>query len=333
MTIETVGRFEGEDVGLVRLENANGMAAEIMAWGGVLRRLVLPLATGPREVVLGFEDFDDYPAKSPYCGAMVGRFANRIGQARFTLDGVTYALDANQGGVHHLHGGSRGFGRRLWRMDAADAPRSLRLDLTSEDGDQGYPGKLEARCVYSLSDDNILRIEMTATTTQATPVNLAHHSYWNLAGGGTIDAHKLEVEAEHYLPTGEGQIPTGEIRPLAGSALDFRQPRRLDHAGPPEIDFCYVLTEKPGLRRVARLEAPEGDVAMTLFADQPGVQVYSAFKLDLEDSRGRHIGPRSGLCLETEAFPDAPNQPHFPSAILRANETYRHVMEHRFAWR
>ncbi len=330
MAKERWGELDGEAVDRVVLDNGRGLRAAILSWGGVLQSLTLEVDGRPRPLVLGFDDFADYPARSPYFGATVGRFANRIGHAAFTLDGVRFELDANQGGVHHLHGGSKGWGRRIWRMEPGGDGRSVMLALTSPDGEMGYPGTVEARCIYRLSDD-ALEVEMTATADAPTPINMVNHSYWNLDGGGTIEAHRLEVEADRYLPTGEGQIPTGEILSVAGTSFDFRGPRRIDRDGPADYDHCLVLTGKAGLRRVAELVSGDGRVAMTLLADQPGVQLYTGFKMDIEASNGTHIGPRAGLCLETEAFPDAPNHPDFPSAILRPGESYRHRMAHRFA--
>jgi aldose 1-epimerase len=329
MAVEKWGEFEGEPVGRVVLDNGKGLRAAILSWGGVLQSLTIDVDGRPRPLVLGFDGFPDYPAKSPYFGATVGRFGNRIGHATFTLDGMRHDLEANMGGVHHLHGGSKGWGRRLWRMTPGGDGRSVTLELTGPAGEAGYPGTVEARCLYQLTDDS-LDIEMTATTTAPTPINMVHHTYWNLDGKGSIEAHELRLAADGYLPTGEGQIPTGEIRPVAGTGFDFREARRIDAKGTADYDHCFVVNGS-GLRPVADLVASDGRVRMTLDADQPGVQLYTGFKMDITASDGAHIGPRAGLCLETECFPDAPNKPEFPSSILRPNETYRHRMVHRFA--
>ncbi len=328
---ETFGDFRGQAVERVRLDNGRGLRAAVLNWGGVLQDLTLDVDGKPRRLVLNFADFADYPAKSPYFGATVGRFANRIGGAAFVLDGQHYALDPNERGRNHLHGGLAGWGKRLWTV-ASTAPSSVTLTLGSPDGEMGYPGKVEASCTYRLTDDALV-IEMTATTTRPTPLNMVHHSYWNLDGGGSIEAHRLELDADRYLPTDEEQIPTGEILSVQGTVFDFRTPRRIDAAGTADYDHCLVLTAKPGLRRVANVVSGDGRVGMTLSADQPGVQLYTGFKMGITAKGGRAIGPRAGFCLETEALPDAPNKPHFPSAILRPGETYRHVMEHRFAVR
>lgn len=327
-TIETWGEFEGRPVGRVRLDNGKGLTAHVLNWGGVLQSLTLDVDGAPRDLVLGFAEFADYPTKSPYFGATVGRFGNRIGHASFTLDGVRHALDPNQAGGHHLHGGAQGWGRRVWAMQPGADGRSVTLTLASPAGEMGYPGSVAARCEYRLTDD-ALAIEMTATSDAPTPINMVHHTYWNLDGQGTIEAHRLLLDADRYLPTGAGQLPTGEIADVTGTVFDFRAQRRIDAQGTADYDHCMVLADAPGLRRVAELASGDGRVAMTLMADQPGVQLYTGFKMDITAADGRRIGPRAGLCLETEAFPDAPNKPHFPSCILRPGQTYRHKMEHR----
>jgi aldose 1-epimerase len=304
------------------------MAAAVLTWGGVLQSLTIDVDGSPRPLVLGFDDFADYPAKSPYFGATVGRFGNRIGGAAFTLDGVRYTLDPNERGKNHLHGGLTGWGKRLWTIEHADAA-SVNLHLHAADGEMGYPGAVEARCRYALADAT-LTIEMTATTTRPTPLNMVHHSYWNLDGKGSIDGHALELDADRYLPTDAEQIPTGAIVAVAGTPFDFRQRRRIDAAGTADYDHCMVLTEKNGLRPVAAVVSGDGRVGMKLEANQPGVQLYTGFKLDVTGKGGRHFGSRAGFCLETEGFPDAPNKPHFPSAILAPGETYRHLMKHTF---
>jgi aldose 1-epimerase len=325
---EAFGEFRGQTVERLWLDDGGGLRAAVLNWGGVLQDLTLEVDGKPRSLVLKLDEFADYPAKSPYFGATVGRFGNRIGGAAFELDGERYTLDPNERGRNHLHGGLAGWGKRLWNVAAADAT-SVSLELASADGEMGYPGAVGAACTYRLADGALV-IEMTATTTKPTPVNMVHHSYWNLDGEGGIEAHRLMLDADRYLPTDAEQIPTGEILPVAGTVFDFRQARRIDAAGTADYDHCMVLTEKPGLRPVAEAVSGDGRVGMTLLADQPGVQFYTGFKLDVAARGGRRIGPLSGFCLETEGFPDAPNKPHFPSAILRPGQTYRHVMEHRF---
>lgn len=326
--IESFGEFRGQPVERIWLENGQGLRAAVLTWGGVLQTLTADVDGTPRPLVLGFDDFADYPAKSPYFGATVGRFGNRIGGAAFTLDGVRYELDPNERGRNHLHGGLTGWGKRLWNLEDA-TPTSVTLTLTSADGEMGYPGEVEARCHYRL-DDTTLTIEMTASTTKPTPINMVNHSYWNLDGEGSVEGHRLELDADRYLPTDDEQIPTGEVLSVAGTPFDFREQRRIDAMGTADYDHCMVLTDKPGLRKVAHAVSSDGRVAMTLSADHPGVQFYTGFKLDIATRGGRKIGPRAGFCLETEGYPDAPNQPHFPNTILAPGETYRHVMRHEF---
>lgn len=324
---ERFGEIGGREVRRFWLANGRGLRAAILDWGGVLQSLTLEVDGKARPLVLGFDDFADYPEKSPYFGATVGRFGNRIGGAAFTLDGVRHRLDANEGG-NHLHGGAAGWGRRLWDVAEADEA-GIRLELLSADGEMGYPGEVRASCAYRLEGDALV-IEMTAETSRPTPLNMVHHSYWNLDGQGSIKAHRLLIEADRYLPVDAALIPTGEIASIAGSRFDFQEQRRIDALGSADYDHCLVLSGKPGRRRVAEAVSGDGRVGMTLFANQPAVQLYTAAGLDIATRDGERIGPCAGFCLETEGFPDAPSQQHFPSSILRPGESYRHVMEHHF---
>ncbi len=320
------GSYRGEDVLCFSLERG-GLVAEILGWGATLRSL--RVAGTDVDLVVGLERFEEYPAQQAYLGATVGRFANRIEGGRFTLDGRSYRLPRNERGRHTLHGGPDNLARRVWAAETDPEGCAVRFSIFSPDGDQGFPGNLHARCTYRLTEEAILRIEMEAETDAPTPVNFAHHSYWNLAGTGTIDGHLLEIEADHYLEAGPDTIPTGRILEVAGTRYDFRALRRIDAAGDADYDNCFLVRGE-GFRRVARLEDPVSGRRMELWADPPGVQLYTGFKLDITTSTGRRIGPRAGLCLETENFPNAPNIPRFPNAILRSGETYRHRMEHRF---
>ncbi|GAB4143815.1 MAG: galactose mutarotase [Sphingomonadales bacterium] len=323
---------------IARLEAA-GLTADIMAWGGVLQRLRINLADGPRDLVLGFADPADYPAHSPHFGATAGRFANRIGHGRFTLDGVPYQLSLNQAGKHHLHGGMAGFGKRPWTILAHD-PGQAMLRLVSVDGDEGYPGEMEAHCRYRLLPGPTLRVELEARTNAPTLVNLVHHSYFNLDGGGDILDAALEIDADHYTPVTEDLIPTGEIAAVAGTAFDFNARRRVRWGGtdsPFAYDHNFALNRSrvgaDDLAFAARLGAAKGDLAMEVWTTEPGIQFYSGGKLgtQIPGHGGRPYGRFAGLCLETQRFPDAPNHPHFPSAVLRPGETYRHVTEYRFS--
>jgi aldose 1-epimerase len=330
------GTFMGKDVSRFTLRNGAGVELDVMEWGATLLSLRVPLSGRTRDLVLGLGSLDEYVAKSPYFGATCGRFANRIAFGRFELDGKTYEVDRNQGGVHQLHGGSDNFSKRVWQGRPDPEDNAVNFQLTSPDGDQGYPGTVMAACTYRLDEDNCLSIIMTAASTRPTPINMAHHSYWNLEGKEmgipAIDDQRLWLNADRYLPTGEGQIPTGELRNVAGTDFDFRDERRLADRGEPLIDHCFVVNESGGMRPVAAVRSSDGRVLLELSSNQPGVQVYTAFKLGIDRDDGVRIGPRSGLCLETEAFPNAPNEPSFPSSILRPGESYRHVMEHRLTF-
>lgn len=316
-----------------------GMQADIMAWGAVLQKLTLDGPDGPRLLTLGFPDPGDYPAHSPHFGATAGRFANRIHEGRFMLNGTAYQLSLNQAGKHHLHGGIQGFGKRLWTIASHDAASAV-LRLTALDGEEGYPGTMQATCRYSLMPGPILRVVLEAATDAPTLVNLVHHSYFNLdGGGGILDSH-LQIDADHYTPVTEDLIPTGEIAAVAGTPFDFRNPRpvRWDDGGAPfRYDHNYVLNRRRrgqgGLAFAARLVSAKGDLAMDIWTTEPGIQFYSGAKLDtkIAGHGGQPYGPFAGLCLETQRFPDAPNHPHFPSAVLRPGETYRHITDYRFS--
>lgn len=330
---EQAGTVDGRPIERVWLGNARGSEVAVLTLGATLDRFRVPDARGaPVDLVLGFDTPEEYVTKSGHLGATVGRFANRIAHGRFTLDGKTYQLPCNQAGKHHLHGGPRGFAKRPWDHEVDTAGSAVRLTLVSPDGDAGYPGRLTASATYRLGDDDTLAIEMAAETDAPTIVNLVNHAYWNLAGTGTIDGHVLELAADRYLAVDADSLPTGEIMSVEGTPFDFRQARPLDHAGAPLVDHCFVLTGgsagagDDGLRLVARLADPSSGRRLTLLSDQPGVQVYTGFKLDTIGRGGERYGPRRGLCLETEAFPDAPNHPAFPSAVVRPGEIYRHRM-------
>ncbi len=326
VSVEPAGEIEGEPVVRAVLRGAGGLEAVVTSFGATLQALRVPDSDGrPVDLVLGFERPGDYLGRPGAVGATVGRFANRIAHGRFTLDGRTFQLPCNQDGRHHLHGGPRGFGQRVWTLAAEPGADAVVLRLVSEDGDQGYPGRLEATCRYALEDPDTLVVEMTATSDAPTPVNLVNHTYWNLAGFGTIDGHRLQLFASRVLEVDAELIPTGRILEVAGTPLDFRRPRALGEPVPVRLDHCF-LVDGEGLRPVARLQESRSGRLLELFADQPGVQVYTAEHLDVPGRSGGRFGPRSGLCLETEALPDAPNHPNFPSAILRPGELYRHRM-------
>lgn len=320
---------------------AGRLRAVVMAWGAVLQKLEMVRPQGPRLLTLGFPRPEDYPAHSPHFGATAGRFANRIRDGRLTLDGQQLQLTRNQADKHHLHGGHRGFGKRPWTVVAQDAD-SVALALVSPSGDEGYPGTLTAVCRYRLQDKDAatLRVELEAITDAPSPVNLAHHSYFNLDGGADILSARLMIEADHYTPVDHDLIPSGEIACVAGTPLDFRRlrpiGRRVD-GEPLGYDHNFVLRrslqDSSGLSRAARLVAARGDLAMEVWTSEPGLQFYSGGKIAtaIAGHHGTPYGPFAGLCLEPQRFPDAPNHAHFPDAVLRPGAVYRQVTEYRFS--
>jgi len=340
---------DGRETKLYRLVNENGMTAEISDFGATLVALAAPDREGRlSDVTLGFDSVEGYASgENPYFGATAGRFGNRIAHGRFSLDGEEYRLATNNnpGGIPcHLHGGDVGFNKRLWTVKEASGS-SITMEYISQDGEEGYPGALTATVTYTLTEDNELIWEAVATTDAPTIVNLIHHTYWNLSGepGLSINDHILQVHADRYLPTDAGLIPTGEFAPVAGTPMDFTQATAVGERVDADYealklaggyDHCWVLSEPvhDGLAHVATVHDPKSGRMMELFSNQPGVQFYGGNFLDgsLIGKGGIAYGKNTGLCLETENFPDAPNQAGFPSAVLRPGETYRHKMVHRF---
>ena len=302
----------GDAVELFTVSHAGGLVLRATNYGGTIVSLHAPDRDGrPGNVVLGHDTLDGYLRDSRYVGAIVGRYANRIAHARFTLDGTTYRLTANHG-PHHLHGGRTGFDKVVWRATPirADATAGIVLTHTSPDGDEGYPGALAARVTYTLTDGPALVVDYRATTDRPTVVNLTQHSYFNLAGVGDILGHLLQVDADAITPVDDGLIPTGAIIPVAGTAFDFRSPTAVGARLGPGYDHNFVLRRTgPGLVHAARLVDPPSGRTLDVHTTEPGLQLYA--------------GARAGLCLETQHYPDAPNQPGFPSAILRPGAEYR----------
>lgn len=341
---------DGRETKLYTLSNKNGMTAAISDFGATLVALSTPDRNGEiADLTLGFDTVEGYASdENPYFGATAGRVGNRIAHGRFSLDGKKYQLATNNepGGIPcHLHGGNLGFNRRLWTVKAV-SEASITLGYLSPDGEEGYPGTLTANVTYSLNEANELIWEASATTEAPTILNLVHHTYWNLSGeaGSSIGDHILQLHAEHYLPTDAGLIPTGELAPVAGTPMDFTRPTAIGERIAADFealklakgyDHCWVLAkpEPDGLAAVAKVHEPKSGRTMEVFSNQPGVQFYAGNFLDpsVTGKRGAHYGPQSGFCLETENFPDAPNQPAFLSAVLRPGESYRHTMVHRFS--
>ncbi len=319
------GQIDGRPVRRATLGHA-GLRLSVLDYGAVLQDLSLPLDGGRRSLCLGLATAPDYADLSPYFGAVCGRFANRIKDARFALDGTTYELDANDG-RHHLHGGAHGLPHRFWEIEAAD-DEAVVLGLVAPAGEGGYPGTATFKARYAIAAVDTLDVELTATVDAPCPINLTHHAYWNLDGEGTVARHRLRVAADAYLPADADGIPTGEVRRVEGTVYDFRGGRRVGD-GDPKLDHCYVLNGE-GLREVAELASGDGRVRLTLFSDQPGLQVYNGYKLDVDGSANERFSALQGLCLEPQAYPDAPNRPDFPDTILGPGETYRNRLRLQF---
>lgn len=349
----------GEDaISEIELGNAAGATASIITYGAVLRDLVVPKpGGGTQRVVLGLETLEDYLNHSPHFGAIAGRYANRIGHGRFLLEGRAHQLPLNQDNRHSLHGGGHGFGKRPWRLLHAE-PSAVTLGLVSPDGDAHYPGTLVVTCRYVLttapandaaaSPDapprSVLRVELSAFTDQATIINLAHHSYFNLDGSADILEHELMLRAPMITPVDAELIPDGSIAPVAGTAFDFRRPRAVRHLGEDGTRFWYdhnfVLRREKReppvngieLAHAATLSSARSGLAMEVWTTEPCIQFYDGFKVNLpvKGLDGASYGANAGLCLEPQHAPDSPNNPHFPSTILRPGELYRQVSEFRF---
>lgn len=335
----------GEDVTLVTLRNSNGIEVDVISYGGIITRLIVPDANGrPGDIVLGLDTLEDYVASNPYFGAIIGRYGNRIAGGRFTLDGETYQLDTNDGD-NHLHGGLEGFDKKNWDTDTfvTGTSAGVVLSLISPDGDQGYPGTLEARVTYELTDENELDMRFSATTDKPTIVNMTQHSYFNLAGSGDILGHELSINADTFTPVGAGLIPTGELRPVVDGPFDFREAKAIgrDIGADDEqmalglgYDHNFVLPDHPDdeLVLAARVTDPASGRVLDVLTVEPGVQFYSGNFLDGSlEGKGRVYAYRSGFCLEPQHYPDSPNQPDFPSTVLMPGEDYETRIVYRFS--
>jgi aldose 1-epimerase len=341
---------DGRQVGAVTLRNGSGMSVRILAYGALVQQLMVPGKGGAADVVLGYDGMEGYLAAPNYFGASVGRYANRIANGRFTLDGTTYQLAQNDG-PNALHGGIQGFDKRLWDIaDVRSAPARASVTLTyrSADGEEGYPGNLAVSATYTLSEANELQIDYRATTDKATIVNLTNHSYFNLAGaasGVSILESVLTIPADSYTPVDATLIPTGEFRPVEGSAFDFRQATRIGariRAGGDEqlrfgrgYDHNWVVSRAPadGLQLLASLEDPGSGRVMEVLSNQPGIQFYSGNFLDgtVTGKNGTIYRQGDALCLEPQVFPDSPNKPAFGSARLDPGKTYHNRIVYRFS--
>lgn len=337
---------DGQQVRLYTLRNVNGLSAEIMTYGAIVVTLKTPDCKGKMDdIVLGYDNLQDYIKNSPYFGAIVGRYGNRIGQGKFTLDGVEYKLAVNNG-ENHLHGGVKGFDKVVWSDEPvwkADAV-GVKLSYLSKDGEEGYPGNLSATVTYLLTNANELRIEYQATTDKATPVNLTHHGYFNLTGAKRdILDHVLALNADKFTPVDKGLIPTGELLRVAGTPMDFTRPtaigagigndfEQLKFGG--GYDHNWVLNKGGrGMIAAARVYEPATGRVMEIRTTEPGIQFYSGNFLDgtITGKGGTVYKHRWGLCLETQHYPDSPNKPDFPSTILRPGQKYETTTIYRFS--
>jgi len=338
---------DGTPVEIHTLRNAAGMEARICTYGGIVVSLKVPDRDGNLgDVVLGYDGLDGYLKESPYFGCLVGRYGNRIAGGRFTLDGTTYVLATNNG-PNHLHGGLVGFDKRVWSAVAERGPLGPRLVMTyvSADGEEGYPGKLSVKAVYTLTEGNGLRLDYEATTDKPTVVNLTQHSYFNLAGRGDILGHEVQIDADRFTPVDATLIPTGELRPVAGTPFDFRRPtaigarigqddEQLRYGG--GYDHNWVISKPYGqFARQAVVHEPTTGRVLEVWSTEPGLQFYCGNFLDgsITGKGGWVYGHRNGFCMEPQHYPDSPNQPAFPSVVLRPGRTFRSTMEYRFSAR
>ncbi|MBM4018201.1 MAG: galactose mutarotase [Planctomycetes bacterium] len=332
---------DGTAVDLYTLQNGRGVTVRVMTYGATLAGVEVPDRAGrPANVLLYCDTLQQYEAGAP-SGAVIGRYANRIGGAKFSIGGVEYKVTANSG-PNHIHGGRKGFAKCVWQAEpaAGEGFAGVRLSLTSPDGDEGYPGTLKAAVTYALTDAGELRMEYTATTDKPTVLNLTNHAYWNLAGAGegNVYAHKLMINADRYLDVDAALIPSGELKAVEGTPLDFRTPQPVGTkiaqlTATRGYDHCYVLNRKlpDELSLAARVVDPSSGRCMEVWTTKPGVQLYTANHLNGKlVVGGKPYVQHGALCLETQHFPDSPNKPHFPSPVLRPGQTYRHVTVHKF---
>jgi aldose 1-epimerase len=338
---------DGRAVEIYTLRNNNGMEVRIATYGGIVVSLTAPGRDGRfADVVLGFDRLDDYLKFSPYFGALVGRYANRIGGAKFTLNGRTYTLAQNNG-RHSLHGGVKGFDKVIWTAKAVESAKGPALELTylSQDGEEGFPGNLAVKAVYTLTNENELRIDYTATTDATTLCNLTHHSYFNLAGKGDVLKHEVYINTSRFTPVDAALIPTGELKPVNGTPFDFRIPTAVGariQADDPQLkiaggyDQNFVIDNPPGqLGLHARVHEPTTGRVMEVFSTEPGVQFYTSNHFDGSTiGKGGSVYQRyAALCLEPQHFPDSPNKPNFPSAVLQPGHSYRNTTIYKFSAR
>jgi len=338
---------DGTPIDIYTIHNTSGMEARIITYGGIVTSLKVPDRNGNLgDVVLGFDNLPNYLTNSPYFGALIGRYGNRIAGAKFSLDGQTYTLAANNG-PNNLHAGPKGFDKVVWQARAYDTPAGQALELTyvSKNGEEGFPGTLMVKAVYTVTTDNALRVDFTATTDKHTVVNLTHHSYFNLAGHGDVLNHEVYINADKFTPVDDTSIPTGELRSVAGTPFDFRKPTTIGariNDNDQQLtygkgyDHNWVVNKKPGqMGLVARVYEPTSGRVLEVSSTEPGTQFYTGNFLD-----GSAVGKggwayqmHDGFCFEPQHFPDSPNHPKFPSTELKPGETYKNSIVYKFSTR
>jgi aldose 1-epimerase len=338
---------EGQKVTQYTLTNAKGSSVSIINYGGIVTSLKIPDRNGKfSDVVLGFKTLADYEKESPYFGALIGRYGNRIAKGEFTLDRKTYHLPVNNNG-QSLHGGLKGFDKVVWNATPVETKQgpSLKLTYVSKDGEEGYPGTLAVTATYTLSNKNELKLVYRAKTDKPTVVNLTHHSYFNLAGQGSGDilGHVVTIHAGKYTPVDDVLIPTGKLASVNGTPFDFRKPTAIGARinekdeqlkNGKGYDHNWVADKLPGhLGMIAKVEEPKSGRVMEVISTEPGVQFYSGNFLDgtLLGKGGKVYGFRNGFCFEPQHFPDSPNRRNFPSTVLRPGETYKNAIIYRFS--
>lgn len=338
---------DGKPVKIFTLANKNGLKARLIEYGAILVSMETPDKSGKlADITLGYDTLDGWLTNTSYFGSSVGRFGNRIKDGKFSLDGKDYKLATNNdpGGIPcHLHGGLKGFDKVLW-SGKATGENGVEFSYTAKDGEEGYPGNLSVKVTYSLNEKNELKWEAKATTDAPTILNIVHHSYWNLSGvpSASINDHLMMLNADRFLATDIGLIPTGKVPPVSGTPMDFRKPMVIGERVDADFealkfgggyDHAWVLEKSTGVRLAARVKDPKSGRVMEVSTNQPAIQFYGGNFLDgtAKGKGGVAYAKRTGFCLETEGFPDAPNHPDFPSAVLRPGETYIHTMIHKFS--
>jgi aldose 1-epimerase len=332
---------DGQEIDLYTCTNSNGLIAKFTSYGAIVVSLETPDRDGKlANINLGFDKLDLYLERHPYFGSTVGRFCNRIAKGKFTLDDKEYTLATNND-PNHLHGGDAGFDKQVWKAEEVETDEAVGVKFTrrSPDGEEGYPGNLDVTVVYTLTKDDELKVEFTATSDKATPCNLTNHNYWNLAGAGsgTIEEHEVQIESDKYLSVDDTLIPTGELADVKGTPLDFTTPHKLGErlkqikADPVGYDHCFALRSQDGsLALAARVKEPGSGRVMEIYTTQPGIQLYTGNFLDGSEGNGGY-NQYGAFCLETQHYPDSPNQPEFPSTILKPGETYSQTTIHKFS--